>query len=103
MENSLSPQGSASPVLKYSHHFSVENSQQFQQSWPVSIPPRGEKRPISRKNLYFVNLVFCKLGKWKGQAMSLTRGLQISRKTCVSEFLEHHETEKQPHWARPQW
>ena len=103
MENALSPQGSASPMLRQSHRFSVENSQQFQQSWLVSIPPREKKKPISRKKLYFVNLIFCKHGKRKGQAMSLARGLQISRKTCVSEFLEHHETEKQPHWARPQW
>ena len=35
--------------------------------------------------------------------MSLAWGLQVSRKTCVSEFLDHHKTEKQPHWARPQW
>lgn len=52
MENALSPQGSASPVLRQSHRFSVENSQQFQQSWLVSIPPREKKKPISRKKLY---------------------------------------------------
>lgn len=86
----------ALPVrAKVQSSFSVEKLSTVSTILACGIPPFRKKAHF-RKELVFVNLVFCKLGKWKGPGHVLTRELQISRKACVSEFLEHHETEKQP-------